>query len=150
MESQGRAFQFPLSVGVNFAFTLDTREEATFSKGVRKNKLSPSTIRGNEMRKKEFLDKKEAADKNPEAADNKSEAADKKPVAVKKSEKAGSKTKKDVSEKKDGSEAEEPAVMQKVRQPSSPPERQSQREIFPACDGCRSSRLPCARHRYIL
>ena len=42
LESQGRAFKFSLSIGVDFAFTLDTREEATTLKEGRK-KLSPSS-----------------------------------------------------------------------------------------------------------
>ena len=57
LESQGRAFKFSLSVGTNFDFTLDTREEVTFSKEVKK-KASPSTMRRNVKRKELFLKKK--------------------------------------------------------------------------------------------
>ena len=71
LESQGRAFKFSLTVGTNFAFTLDTREE---TKEVRKKKLSPSSIRRNERRKKEFLDKKSLpSEMKTEAAEKKSE-----------------------------------------------------------------------------
>ena len=71
LEAKGKAFKFSLSIGSDFTFTLDTREEATtFKKEVRK-KLSPSSIRRNARRKQEFLKKKSVSSENSSATDEK-------------------------------------------------------------------------------
>ena len=57
LSSQGVAFNFSLSVGSTFSFSLDTRGKAPLSTGTKK-KSSPSTLRRNARRRKEFLEKK--------------------------------------------------------------------------------------------
>ena len=47
--SQGQVFNFSLSIGSDFTFSLDTRSKA-FESQVNKKKLSPSTVRRNEER----------------------------------------------------------------------------------------------------
>ena len=56
--SQGVAFNFSLSIGSTFSFSLDTRGKASLSPGTKK-KSSPSTLRRNARRRKEFLEKKQ-------------------------------------------------------------------------------------------
>ena len=58
LSSQGVAFNFSLSIGSTFSFSLDTRGKASFSPGTKK-KSSPSTLRRNARRRKEFLEKKQ-------------------------------------------------------------------------------------------
>ena len=58
LASQGQAFNFSLSVGANFTFSLDTRSKAMVSPGT-EMKLSPSTQRRNARRREEFLKKKQ-------------------------------------------------------------------------------------------
>ena len=70
LSSQGVAFNFSLSVGSTFSFSLDTRGKAPLSPGTKK-KSSPSTLRRNARRRKEFLEKK----RNPAAANPSEEPA---------------------------------------------------------------------------
>ena len=67
LASQGMAFSFSLSVGSDFSFSLDARKkEATpvLTAEVMKKKLSPSQVRRNAKRRKEFLKRKsETSDK---------------------------------------------------------------------------------------
>ena len=58
LSSQGVAFNFSLSIGSTFSFSLDTRSKAPLSPGTKK-KSSPSTLRRNARRRKEFLEKKQ-------------------------------------------------------------------------------------------
>ena len=55
--SQGQVFNFSLSIGSDFTFSLDTRSKASGSQ--RKKKPSPSTIRRNAKRRAEFMAKKQ-------------------------------------------------------------------------------------------
>ena len=55
--SQGQVFNFSLSIGSDFTFSLDTRSKASESQ--RKKKPSPSTIRRNARRRAEFMAKKQ-------------------------------------------------------------------------------------------
>ena len=63
LTSQGKAFNFSLSIGSAFSFSLDTREKVpaldTKSKATPKKMPSPSTIRRNARRREEFLNKKQ-------------------------------------------------------------------------------------------
>ena len=68
LASQGMAFSFSLSVGSDFSFSLDARDkkQATpvLTAEVTKKKLSPSQVRRNAKRRKEFLKRKsETSDK---------------------------------------------------------------------------------------
>ena len=56
LASQGQVFNFSLSIGPDFTFSLDTRSKAMKSP-VKKEK-SPSTQRRNARRREEFLSKK--------------------------------------------------------------------------------------------
>ena len=165
LESQGRAFKFSLTVGTNFAFTLDTREETTYSKEVRKKKLSPSSIRRNERRKKEFLDKKSLpSEMKTEAAEKKSELGEKKPeAAAKKPEVSVNRPEVSVKKPEDAEKKMETAVnkleaVQKrsetvEKKPDSSKKKLSDkqvRELVRSCDECRNSSLPCARHRPLI
>ena len=58
LSSQGVAFNFSVSIGSTFSFSLDTRGKASLSPGTKK-KSSPSTLRRNARRRKEFLEKKQ-------------------------------------------------------------------------------------------
>ena len=58
LSSQGVAFNFSVSIGSTFSFSLDTRGKAPLSPGTKK-KSSPSTLRRNARRRKEFLEKKQ-------------------------------------------------------------------------------------------
>ena len=55
--SQGQVFNFSISIGSDFTFSLDTRSKASGSQ--RKKKPSPSTIRRNAKRRAEFMAKKQ-------------------------------------------------------------------------------------------
>ena len=56
--SQGQVFNFSLSIGSDFTFSLDTRSKAFKSQG-NKKKPSPSTLRRNARRRAEFMAKKQ-------------------------------------------------------------------------------------------
>ena len=56
--SQGQVFNFSLSIGSDFTFSLDTRSKA-FESQVNKKKLSPSTVQRNTRRRAEYLAKKQ-------------------------------------------------------------------------------------------
>ena len=56
LASQGQAFNFSLTVGPDFSFSLDTRSKAA-SPGMKK-KASPSTLRRNAKRREEYLQQK--------------------------------------------------------------------------------------------
>ena len=62
LASQGKAFNFSLSIGSAFSFSLDTRDKVpaldTKSKATPKKMPSPSTIRRNARRRDESLNKK--------------------------------------------------------------------------------------------
>ena len=68
LSSQGVAFNFSLSIGSTFSFSLDTRVKAPVSQ-VTKKRSSPSTLRRNARRKEEFLKKKQ----DPASVGNSSE-----------------------------------------------------------------------------
>ena len=57
LSNQGKMFQFSLSVGSAFSFTLDTRCKDTLASTAKK-RVSPSTLRRNAKRREEFLKKK--------------------------------------------------------------------------------------------
>ena len=59
LANQGEAFNFSLSIGSNFSFSLDTRSEAR-KKSLRTKKPSPSTLRRNARRRQEYLTKKQS------------------------------------------------------------------------------------------
>ena len=56
LATKGQTFNFNLNIGSSFSFSLDTRAHGTLS--LVKKKMSPSTVRRNARRRKEFLDKK--------------------------------------------------------------------------------------------
>ena len=56
--SQGQVFNFSLSIGSDFTFSLDTRSKAFKSQG-NKKKPSPSTRRRNARQRAEFMAKKQ-------------------------------------------------------------------------------------------
>ena len=58
LASQGQTFQFSLTMGHTFSFSLDTTGKELMSSGFKK-KMSPSTQRRNSRRREEFLKKKE-------------------------------------------------------------------------------------------
>ena len=58
LASHGKSFSISLKLGSNFSFSLDTMEKITTENVVKKNKLSPSSIRRNARRRQEFLEKK--------------------------------------------------------------------------------------------
>ena len=60
LAGQGLAFNFSLSIGSNFSFSLDTRGkgQALATQGKTKKKKTPSTLRRNARRRTEFLKKK--------------------------------------------------------------------------------------------
>ena len=58
LASQGKVFNFSLSVGPDFTFSLDTRGKAVTSQLIKK-KASPSTLRRNARRREEFMAKKQ-------------------------------------------------------------------------------------------
>merc|ERR1712129_455510 len=79
LDAQGRYFKFSISIGSDFTFSLDTKEEATTIKEVRKKKLSPSSLRRNERRKLEFLNKKSTSSETKESSEKKTETSGMKP-----------------------------------------------------------------------
>ena len=58
LANQGEAFNFSLSIGSSFSFSLDTRSKEIM-KNIRTKKPSPSTIRRNAKRRQDFLNKKQ-------------------------------------------------------------------------------------------
>ena len=70
LAKQGKTFNFSLSIGSGFSFSLDTRSE-DMKKTIRTKKPSPSTQRRNAMRRREFLEKK----RNPSAVNRTAEVA---------------------------------------------------------------------------
>ena len=61
LASQGTVFNFSLSIGSTFSFSLDTRNKTLDTKvgPFKKKKPSPSTLRRNARRREEFLKKKQ-------------------------------------------------------------------------------------------
>ena len=57
LANQGQAFNFSLTIGPDFSFSLDTRRKA--GSPVIKKKASPTTLRRNARRREEFLAKKQ-------------------------------------------------------------------------------------------
>ena len=55
LSSQGKTFTFSLSMGPLYHFSLDTKEKSTPNPGVGKVKKSPSTLKRNAKRRKDFL-----------------------------------------------------------------------------------------------
>ena len=70
LAKQGKTFNFSLSIGSGFSFSLDTRSE-DMKKTIGTKKPSPSTQRRNAMRRREFLEKK----RNPSAVKHTAEVA---------------------------------------------------------------------------
>ena len=66
LASQGQAFNFSLTLGTSFSFSLDTRVEAPVPQVTRKKKTSPSTQRRNDRRRKLFLESKQTGSKSAE------------------------------------------------------------------------------------
>ena len=58
LASQGQVFNFSLSIGSEFSFSLDTRSKAVKTQGTKK-RASPSTLRRNARRRAEFNSKKQ-------------------------------------------------------------------------------------------
>ena len=58
LASQGQVFNFSLSIGPDFSFSLDTRSKAVKTQGTKK-RSSPSTLRRNARRRAEFNAKKQ-------------------------------------------------------------------------------------------
>jgi len=172
LDAQGRYFKFSISIGSDFTFSLDTKEEATTIKEVRKKKLSPSSLRRNERRKLEFLNKKstssetkESSEKKTETSEKKAEASEKKAetsekraeTTEKKSELSGMKpedseaVKANVKEKETAPQpwrrTSRPSKAGKVQVPS--PDYLAGTAIIKACGECMNSRLPCAKHKHL-
>ena len=61
LTGQGLAFNFSLTIGSSFSFSLDARDKglASDTPGKTRKKSSPSTIRRNARRKEAFLEKKQ-------------------------------------------------------------------------------------------
>ena len=55
---QGKMFKFSVTIGTNFTFSLDTREDKDVPDTRIKKRSSPSTMRRNAKRREEFLKKK--------------------------------------------------------------------------------------------
>merc|ERR1712204_94299 len=123
-------------------FSLDTKEEATTIKEVRKKKLSPSSPRRNERRKLEFLNKKSTSSETKESSEKKTKTSEKKADASEKkaetsekraetsekmSELSGMKSE-DRSEAHEGPEAVRANVKEKETSPQ-PARSQSQTQI---------------------
>ena len=68
LASQGQAFNFSLTLGTSFSFSLDTRVGAPVKQATRKKTTSPSTQRRNDRRRKLFLEFKQTEAKS--AGDN--------------------------------------------------------------------------------
>ena len=58
LASQGQVFNFSLSLGPDFTFSLDSRSKGVKSQVIKK-KASPSTLRRNARRREEFMAKKQ-------------------------------------------------------------------------------------------
>ena len=56
--NQGQAFNFSVTIGKDFTFSMDTRSKEVSPVTVVKKKASPSTMRRNALRRQEFLKKK--------------------------------------------------------------------------------------------
>ena len=56
--NQGQAFNFSVTIGKDFTFSMDTRSKEVSPVKVVKKKASPSTRRRNALRRQEFLNKK--------------------------------------------------------------------------------------------
>ena len=71
LASQGNAFNFSLSIGSTFSFSLDTRNKSLDTKvgPLKKKKPSPSTLRRNARRREEFLKKKQNPSPSSSSAD---------------------------------------------------------------------------------
>ena len=63
LASQGKMFQFSLTIGTTFTFSLDTREGKETLPA--RNKKSPSTLKRNAKRRQEFLKKKSESNQMP-------------------------------------------------------------------------------------
>ena len=70
LATQGEAFNFSLSIGSSFSFSLDTRSKE-IKKITRTKKPSPSTLRRNAKRRQDFLNMKQ----NPSAVSQTAEVA---------------------------------------------------------------------------
>ena len=57
--SQGQAFNFSVAIGKDFTFSLDTRSKEASPVTLVKKKASPSTLRRNAKRRREFLQRKQ-------------------------------------------------------------------------------------------
>ena len=74
LTSQGMAFNFSLSIGSTFSFSLDTRsKEALPSKA--KKKASPSTLRRNMRRREEYFNSKKSRPSEAENSDSDKKAS---------------------------------------------------------------------------
>ena len=69
LASQGQHFNFSISIGSDFSFSLDTRSKATTSQGAKKMP-SPSTLRRNARRREEFIAKKQHESSTRTSSDN--------------------------------------------------------------------------------
>ena len=58
---QGKAFSFNLTIGTTFTFALDSREQEEPPSSRTRKKSTPSTLRRNARRRKEFLERKSEA-----------------------------------------------------------------------------------------
>ena len=59
LSSQGQVYNFSVTIGQDFTFSLDTRRKAESSETKVKKKASPSTLRRNARRREEFLKRKQ-------------------------------------------------------------------------------------------
>ena len=66
LASQGQSFNFCLTLGTSFSFSLDTKVKAPVPQVTRKKKTSPSTQRRNDRRRKLFLESKQTGSKSAE------------------------------------------------------------------------------------
>ena len=69
LASQGQHFNFSISIGSDFSFSLDTRSKAVTSQGTKKM-ASPSTLRRNARRREEFIAKKKQETSTRTSSDN--------------------------------------------------------------------------------
>ena len=69
LASQGQSFNFSISIGSDFSFSLDTRSKAITSQGTKKM-ASPSTLRRNVRRREEFIAKKQQESSTRISGDN--------------------------------------------------------------------------------
>ena len=65
--SQGKALHFPLNIGDNFSFSLDTSENVP---AIKVKEVSPSTQKTNELRRHKFIASKARALEEKEALEN--------------------------------------------------------------------------------